>query len=233
MIVYQDLLDKIDRMEYKTGSILPPETELQKQYNVSRITVRRALSDLEHDGRIERVRGKGSIVLMKKNNTDLYELTGFSEDAKRHGDVPASIILDFKEIECSPEIAKMLSIEPGETVYYLKRLRLINGRISGVFETYITEKLGFKIDMNEFNDKTSLYNYYEEHGVHLGDAAETIEAIMATPELKHEMFMEDDGPIFFRSRITYDNTGVPIEFSKNYYKANGYKYFVRMHRSKI
>ena len=210
--VYNDILNKIDTSVYKPGMVLPSEQDLQKQYNVSRITVRRALSDLVHDGLLERTRGRGTVILPKKNKEDLYELSGFTEDAKRNGDIPTSVI------------------DEHEKVYYLKRLRLINGRISGIFETYISQRFPFKISANDFNEKTSLYDFYKENGVIIADAVETLESIMATPELKREMFIESDMPIFYRARITYDNNSKPIEYSKNYYKANGYKYVVHLHR---
>ena len=49
MIVYEELKKKINNETYAPGQFLPSETELQQIYNVSRITVRRALADLEHD----------------------------------------------------------------------------------------------------------------------------------------------------------------------------------------
>ncbi len=64
----------------------------------------------------------------------------------------------------------------------------------------------------------------------LGTASETIEAIMSTPAIRKDMFLDKDEPIFYRERITYDSRNIPIEYSKNYYKANGYKYVVRLHR---
>ncbi len=125
---------------------MPSESELQDIYKVSRITVRRALTDMEHDGYIKKIKGKGAVVLPKKKYSDLYELTGFSEDAKRGGDVPSNIILKCEVQQASVLVAGFLQIEPNEDVYYLKRLKLLNGRISGIFETYITQRLGFVID---------------------------------------------------------------------------------------
>jgi len=232
MEIYKDLQKKIFDKEYPVGTTLPSELELQKQYNVSRITMRRALSDLEHDGIISRKRGKGTVVLAPKKFSDLYVLTGFNEDARKHGDIPSSIILKCEEQPASVAIAEALHIEPNENIYYLKRLRLINGRISGIFETFISERFGFSIDVNKFDATTSLYEYYENNGVHIADATETIEAIEPTAQLKNELFLSRDEPIFFRKRITYDQNHMPIEISNNYYKANGYKYVVHLYRSK-
>ena len=230
MDVYEELKKKIADSTYPVGSYFPSETELQEIYKVSRITVRRALADLEHDGYIKKIKGKGAVILPKKKYSDLYELTGFAEDAQRNGDEPTSIILKCETQPASIMVAAFLQIEPNEDVYYLKRLRLLNGRISGIFETYITKRLGFTIDTEKFGATTSLYDFYESCGVHIDTATETIEAIMTTPQIRKDMFLDKDEPIFYRERITYNDLNIPIEYSKNYYKANGYKYVVRMHR---
>ena len=230
MVVYEELKKKIADSTYPVGSYFPSETELQEIYKVSRITVRRALADLEHDGYIKKIKGKGAVILPKKKYSDLYELTGFAEDAQRNGDEPTSIILKCETQTASIMVAAFLQIEPNEDVYYLKRLRLLNGRISGIFETYITKRLGFTIDTEKFGATTSLYDFYESCGVHIDTATETIEAIMTTPQIRKDMFLDKDEPIFYRERITYNDLNIPIEYSKNYYKGNGYKYVVRMHR---
>ena len=230
MNIYEDLQNKILDETYEVGDYLPSEAELQNLYSVSRITIRRALSDLEHDGYIRKIKGKGALVLPKKKYSDLYRLTGFTEDAKMSGDVPSNIILKCEEQPASVLVASFLQIEPNENIYYLKRIRLLNGRISGIFETYITERLGFKINTKKFDPRTSLYDFYERNGVRLGEATETIEAIMATPQIKKDLFLDKDQPIFRRERITYTDTNIPIEYSNNYYKADGYKYVVRLHR---
>lgn len=233
MVVYEELRKKIENSTYPVGSYFPSETELQEIYNVSRITVRRALTDLEHDGYIKKIKGKGALVKPRKKYSDLYQLNGFTEEAIQNGDEATSIILKCETQQASVYVASFLQIEPNEDVYYLKRLKLLNGRISGIFETYISKRLGFTIDTNKFGSKTSLYDFYESCGVHIKDASETIEAIMTTPQLKKEMYLDKDEPIFYRERITYNDMNIPIEYSRNFYKANGYKYVVRLHRGVI
>ncbi len=228
--IYDDLKEKIQNNYYKEGTILPTELELVDRYQVSRITMRRALSDLEHDGLIKRIRGKGTVVLPKKKYRDLYQLKSFTEEAKENNDIPTSIIIKCEERPCPANVAEMLDINPDENIYYLCRLRLINGRINGVFETFISERIGFKLNVENFDGNQSLYDFYESNGVVIGEANETIEAIIVPPYIKKMMFMDNDEPIFYRERVTFNDIGIPIEFSKNYYKANGYKYFIKMHR---
>lgn len=229
-IIYEDIYRKILDSTYEVGTYLPSEAELQKLYDASRITVRRALNDLAQDGYIKRLKGKGSIVQPRKRYSDLYDLSGFTEDAKRQGKKASSIILSAETVPAPIYVSELLQINPEEEVFYLKRLRLLNGRIYGYFKTYISTRLGLPLDPDQFDSDTSLYDFYEQNGVHIWDATETIEAIMATPEIKKDMFLEKDQPIFLRERITYNDLNQPIEFSRNYYKADRYKYVVRMHK---
>ena len=213
---------------YKEKEVIPSEVELQKQFDVSRITVRRAISDLEHDGFLRKVRGKGTFVEPIKKEKPLSTFTSFSGDAKVKGDKPGSIILACKKVEASVKVAQCLKIEPGESVTFLKRLRLLNGKIIALHETHISSKLGFEIQAQDFDSTTSLYEYLEEKGISLGSADETLEVKISSSELKRELFLEDIQPIVFKERITYDIHGNPVEFSENSYIAETYKYFIHI-----
>jgi GntR family transcriptional regulator len=61
--VYLDLVSALDSGEWRPGDRLPPERELAQRYGCSLITVRRALSELAREQRIERTRGRGTFVL--------------------------------------------------------------------------------------------------------------------------------------------------------------------------
>ena len=65
--VYQDIKEKIKNGELKPGDFLKKEDDLAEEYNFSKLTVRKALSMLETEGHIQKVKGKKSIVLEKKN----------------------------------------------------------------------------------------------------------------------------------------------------------------------
>ncbi|MEF9921016.1 MAG: GntR family transcriptional regulator [Bacilli bacterium] len=226
--LYIILKDRINNGDYKEDSIIPSEAEIQKEFNISRITVRRAVTDLEHDGFVRKKRGVGAVVLHQKKYRDSFLFSGFTDDAKSRGEIPGSIILECKEIEASVMVSEMLQIEVGEKIGYLKRLRLLNGRIVGLHETYISLRYGFHIIDSDFNSLTSLYDFYDKHGIELGYADETIEAKMPTAIIRNELYMDEIQPVFYRERKTYDSSGNIIEYSQNYYKADSYKYYVHL-----
>ena len=230
--IYQQLYlyikDAIERGDLHEGDILMSENEMIKEYNISRITIRRALSDLEHDGYVRKRRGAGTVVLHQKKEKELSTFKSFSGDAKVNGDKPGSIILKLIELKASVKVSSKLKIPYEAKVYYLKRLRLLNGRIIALHESYIRSDLGFKIGPNDFDVSTSLYEYLENHGIELGSADETLEAKMASTEIKKDLFLEENQAVVYKERVTYDKDNRPIEFSENTYIGDIYKYYVHI-----
>lgn len=228
--LYKLLKASLEKGEYPEGSIIPSEAELQQQFQISRITVRRAIADLEHDGFVKRQRGIGTVVVPKKNTRDLTHFQGFSANAKEMGKRPGSIILVCNEVEASVKVSEMLRLNSREKVCYLKRLRLLDGKLLAVHETYISLRFGFTVLPEDFDSNTSLYDYLERKGMVLGSANETNEAKMPSNDLKRELYLSDNEPIYYSERITYDIQGNPLEYSENSYIASRYKYNIHLEK---
>ncbi|MDF9824751.1 GntR family transcriptional regulator [Breznakia sp. PF5-3] len=226
--VYKELLKRIENGIYEVNDMLPSEAELQKEFSVSRITIRRSLQDLELAGYIKISRGKGAHVLPHRQYTNLVGASSFSQEAVKSGERPSSIILDFHEMKASGIICEYLQVNEGDDIYYLKRLRLKNGRIIGMNETYISKKFGLIISDQDLDEKTSIYALYEKHGESIERAVETIEAQMPSSSMRNELYMSEGEPVFRRERITYGSNNLALEFSINTYKANEYKYVIQL-----
>src|SRR5690606_5555378 len=112
--VRQDLLDRILAGEYKHGDRLPPEDELCQYYGVSRITVRRAVSELAAQFIVVRRRGVGTEVTYKSSSRRVFRLSGFFENNSlfQHD-------LHFeKKIEADAVIAKALECPLGSPIIH-------------------------------------------------------------------------------------------------------------------
>ena len=227
--IYKALKQNITDGIYKVGSSLPSESELIKKFKVSRITVRRALADLETDGYIVRQKGKGSIILRMKLERPLTVFNSFTGDALSRGDKPSSIILQLTKQSAGVLVAEKLSIEPTNDIYFLSRLRLLNGRMVAIHRSYIRSDLGFVIKDKDFTSDTSLYAFLEEKGIELGSADETVEARLANTEVKRYLFIDDVArAVIYKERTTYDRLMKPVEFSENVYLGDQYKYSVHI-----
>lgn len=226
--VYEEIKRRILNKTYSVGKLIPSEASLQQEFGVSRITIRRALDDLVNDGFIYKRQGVGAVVLSTNQYEDTFKLNSFTEDVILQGKNPSSSVLKQEVVEASVEVAEKLQIKPGKGVFFLKRLRLIDGSIAGLHETYISMRFGLDFTDKVFDEKASLYKFYEENNVILGTAEETIEAIIPSERLRWELFMEENEPLMFRKRISYDEQKCPIEYSKNYYFAKLYKYVISL-----
>ena len=228
MQVYKVLLSRIEQGIYPVGSCLPSETELINEFQVSRITVRRALQDLEDNGYVKRKRGKKTEVLPKKTFSNFAGVSGFNAAQERQGARPSSIILSFDVVSATSVVAEYLQIPLGSDVYHLKRLRLKNGRIVGLHETYIHPEVGKHINQNDLDEHTSIYELYKNMGINIESADEIIESRIASKQLKQQLYLTEDEPIMYRERITYSDKNKPIEYSQNSYRAYDFKYLIHL-----
>lgn len=236
------ILQKIQSGEWVTGCLIPSEIELQGLLNVSKITIRHAISELANEGYLIKKQGKGTFVSIPKLSYDLPKLTSFSEDMKNKGYNPSSKTLTIK-IAPFQSIASKLGI-PDETMFlYLRRLRIINNNIIlGIHDCYInlnllnydkvrndiaSNKLVENLDINNI----SLYNIIEqEHKVEICYADEFLEAISCSTEFAQLLGIKRKDPIVFLERITYSKNDVPLEYVLMYNRADIYKYSVRLTR---
>src|SRR5262245_18634066 len=87
---------------------LPPESALIDQFGVSRITVRQALNDLQKEGLIFKLHGKGSFVSAPKADQHLASLQGFAEAMSAAGHEIFNQVVDLRDIPAQPVIAAKL-----------------------------------------------------------------------------------------------------------------------------
>ena len=122
--IYLDLLKKIQNGLLKPGERIPSEPELERIYDVSRVTVRGAIEMLAREGLVEKNRGKkGTVVCKSKHAYDMKKLTSFTDDVSLYGERASSELLDFEEMVPGGRIAELLGLEEGETVFYIERKR--------------------------------------------------------------------------------------------------------------
>ena len=230
--LYCHIKDQIVKGILTPYEVLPSEKEMQEQFNISRITVRRAVSDLAHDGFLRKHHGKGTVVLPIKEASNVNHLVSFSSGAKERGNRPGSVILRQQIVHANVKVANSLNVELDEKVTFLKRLRLLNGVLVSVQNSYITGRKGLLEKVPTFNENTSLYAVLEEAGIVLDSADEVVEAIIPSQELRRELYMEENEPVLSRQAISYDIDGTPIEYSENYYIASRYKYCIHIKKER-
>ncbi|MEI3183977.1 MAG: GntR family transcriptional regulator [Lachnospiraceae bacterium] len=103
---------EIDEKKYSSGDRMPSEAELEKLYNVSRITVRRAIKELCDEEVLVRRQGKGTFVIGEENRARLdCGVEGFHESIRKNGRSVSSEIVDKQIIKVTASYARDLEID--------------------------------------------------------------------------------------------------------------------------
>lgn len=214
------IIDDIARLGLRPGDLLPGEHKLCEQFGVSRTVVRQALSQLEHQGVIERVKGKGTFVAHQKTPESLvHTLTGlFQEVAARGGHVHS----DVRRQEVAPaddEVADALGITPGTPVVVIERLRHVDDEPWSLTTTYLPHDIGQHVLDEDLSDQ-SLYALLATHGIRAVRGVRSAEAASATEEQGALLRVGTGKALLVLRSIGFDENDRPMEFFIAYHRGD-------------
>lgn len=205
------LRDEIMRGKYIAGALIPKEEELCEQFGVSRITVRRALADLEAQGLVEKRQGKGTFVSQALPAQRPLATIGFIESLKKVSDETQVQVLSIERINPPSEIARQLDTTPQEQLLHVMRLRTQNDTPVMLTEAWVPESYAQDIDQKTLENR-ALYELLIERGVKFGRVVQEITAIAASPQQAHQLKTEIGQPLMKLSRLIYDIKDKPVQY---------------------
>lgn len=227
--IKETIKEKIEGGSLEPHERLPSERELEENYGISRMTARRALTELESEGYVYREQGKGSFVAEPKLRQGLLQLTGFTEDMKSRRMKPGARVLEDRVIESDEELANNLSIDAGSSVFLLQRVRFAEEEPLAIETTHLRYDLCEGIGDYDFSER-SLYNTLrEEFDVILSRAEQSVEASLADEFEAKNLQVDQGDPMLITERTTYiGDEKTPIEYARSTYRGDRYKLFVKL-----
>src|SRR5512143_2278562 len=211
---------------------LAPDTKIQseREYSedlgVSRMTVRRALTELVNEGLLERKHGSGTYVAKPKVTYESAELVNYVEAMRQRNIATASQLLEFSEIVASRRLAELLKIEIGNPIYRVDLLRFAN-RVPVILERVFFPCVRFP-KLEEWDlEKSSIYDLLTSvYNVELGRISQTVEAIAAVDTVAQQLRIEENAPLLMLSRIIYKKeTEEVVLFSQDFLRSD----YARIH----
>lgn len=201
----EDLIKKIDESYYPEGERLPPERELCEIYKLSRITVRQALQELEREGYIYKVRGAGTFVSAKRYNQHLVKLYSFTEEMKKNGKEPSTVVLDFEEAVVDERLASKLNISPFEIVIKVIRLQLADDEPLLYETTYLPKKFFPNLSKEDLESRSMYQIFIEDYSLGVTKAIESFKATtLREEEAKHFQLPSNQSAMMIK-RYAYHN----------------------------
>lgn len=227
---YLEIKDKLKAdilaHKYLVGESIPSERDIAREYQVTRVTVQKAMASLVQDGFIERIHGKGMFVL-KNTDTSIYILNneksdsilGFSREFQSKVNV-TSQLLTFKIIEADATLARHLDIRAGENVYFIRRIRLLDNIPVLVEDSNIPLSVIPEIP-EEVLRHGSLYGYIEEFtGRKIKDADSIIEAALFDETMAGLLNIAPGLPMLKITEVTRLDDKRVFNFSLSYNRAD-------------
>ena len=192
MKIYQSICKKIINGEYAHLQQLPSENELTKIYSTSRETVRKALNLLQEKGYIQKLRGKGSVVIYEGIiQFPISEMISFQEINNRLGLDYETVVEVFEAInaEDEPIVQHALELNNHDKLWHVIRTRQKNNKVHIMDEDYFVCKVIPKLSKEVASH--SIYQYIEnELNVEISydicaSKADTSKAQMIENEYRH------------------------------------------------
>ncbi|HEU0202598.1 MAG TPA: GntR family transcriptional regulator [Burkholderiaceae bacterium] len=215
---------------YKPHQQMPSEAEMMATFKVSRITVRQALGDLQKEGLIFKLQGKGSFVSKAQAFQDLDRLQGFGEAMSRYGFETYNRLLSIKDVPAAPAVAAQLRIKPRTPVAEIKRVRFLNREPISLDVSYVSTALGERLRKADLATRDIFVIFENDYDIALGNAGLRIGAMLADATLAGLLKVEDGAPILRIERLTSTAGGEPLDFEYLYYRADAFQYRMRIER---
>jgi GntR family transcriptional regulator len=212
----------------RAGMLLPSERVLAEHFDVARMTVRSCLVDLESQGLVERIPGRGTFVREPRvSHSEVFR--SFSEDMRRRGMKPGSRDLSIRTRGAGRELAERLGIEPGSPVFHVERVRTADGKPMAVERTNLSADRFPGLE-RWLDTSASLYQVLgEEFGVRLESAEQRVSIARLSAREAAKLDTAPRDPAFLIERRSMDNMGHTIEFGRSLYRADRYE--ILMHVS--
>lgn len=224
--IKEQLLKQIQSGEYTVGQKLPTEAELCEMFAASRTTIRLALSELEVQGILERIQGKGTFV--KRKEMQLVQSRSFTEDVLMNGKEPTSKILESKVIPAEVPLNEFLQIPVNAPVSQLLRLRYADSEPLLYETTYIAWSLAPGL-VNDYTEG-SLFSFLEtKHQLKAHRSVEQLRPILADKTARKLLGVKEGAPCLQVKTFTYLADNTPLEYSFGVFRGDFPSYTIERH----
>tara|TARA_R110002126_G_scaffold172606_10_gene321380 strand:- start:8568 stop:9296 length:729 start_codon:yes stop_codon:yes gene_type:complete len=199
------MLSQIEIGAWPEHSRVPSENELAEQFNVSRMTARRALQELTEQNLLYRTRGVGSFVAALKSQSSLLEIRNIADEIQSRGHAYNARLLQLTELPCPTIIAGALGLQRNDPVYFSLIVHLENNQPLQLEARYVSPKLAPDYVLQDFNQQTP--HQYLSFIAPLTEAEHTVEAIWPDDFTCRHLMLRKAEPCLRLTRRTFSREG--------------------------
>ncbi len=215
------ILEEIKSGNFKTGDLIPTELEIGEAFNISRTTVRQAITDLVSKGWLYRIKGKGTFVATPHvENNRIVKTESFNQHIEKLGKTPKTEVFAFRKMRAGEEISKILNISPNDFVIYIGRRRFADSDPVVTVKTYLPYKLCEFVFDYDLEHKR-LYEILSKNTQTAVCRVESrIEAVSAATQDVKMLGIRRNKPMQLVVSVGYNAFDKPVEYSFARYRGD-------------
>jgi GntR family transcriptional regulator len=222
----------IEQRDLRPGDRLPGDHELCERYGVSRPVVRQALSELQYEGVLERVKGRGTFVVPQLTSQSLVQsLSGLYDDVAALGRTLRSEVRTLRVAAADADVATRLEIPAGSAVVELERLRFVDDEPWVYTVSHVPATLAPDLVDQDLHEQ-SLYGLLERrYGLRLTRSRRGVEAHLASAALARDLGIARHGAVLKLTNVSFDAGNRPVETFVAYHRGDRSRFEVELERA--
>jgi GntR family transcriptional regulator len=213
--LYIVLRDQIMRGVFAVDTAIPRESDLEAMFGVSRITVRRAVADLEAHGLVRKLPGKGTFVLPRQETGRPEATLTLMESLTRQAKDTKVRVLAVETIAAPGAIVLLLELGPEARAHHVLRLRSMNGIPVMLTEAWVQVAFAPYITADSLLEN-ALFEIIMRHGVKFGKVVQELSAVSADPQQASLLETNVGSPLIRMTRLFYSQDGRPAYHLTSY-----------------
>lgn len=224
LVIYNEIMSQIEQGKISPGSMLKSENEMMQEYGVSRDTIRKSLNLLERNGYIQKLKGKGSVVLdVNRFDFQVSGLISFKELSGKLGENCRTIVEEFEAVSPDEYIMEQLDLTPEDEVWRVVRVREIGGRRIILDKDYLNKK--YVSVLTREICENSIYEYLEnELGLKISYAKKEITVQKATEEDRKYLDLKSyDMIVVVKNYIYLDDTSL-FQYTESRHRPDKFRF---------
>ncbi|MBL4899155.1 MAG: histidine utilization repressor [Colwellia sp.] len=206
LIIKQHIYQKIESGQWPQHHKVPSENELTQQFNVSRMTARRALQELTGQGVLVRSQGSGTFVATFKSQPSLLKIRNISDEIHERGHKHHAQQLMLKSVAVTKEIAILLNLKHNQQAFLSHVLHFENDQPIQLEQRYVNPALIPEYLQQDFTSITP--HEYLSAVAPLTETTHEIEAILATDDICQLLTIDRSVPCLQVKRCSWSSKGV-------------------------
>ncbi|WMN58796.1 histidine utilization repressor [Pseudoalteromonas xiamenensis] len=210
-LIKQHIIDNIRAYKWQENDRVPSENELAEQFQVSRMTARRALTELTDAGVLNRSQGLGTFVASFKSQSSMLEIRNIADEVADRGGNYSCTVLTLESMSAIAPIAIALGVEINSQVYRSVLVHNDTEQPLQVEERFVNPKQAPHYLQQDFSQITP--HEYLTQVAPLTEARHTVEAISPNSEVCQWLNLFNEEPCLQIIRRTWSADGI-VSFAR-------------------